>query len=1006
MSRYFEETLLTNAWVYNGRGQVASMTPDNGPSTGTTMITIDGQNLCATNALDVTSMTIAGETAAIQQQSPTQIVAEVTGPNVNRSGKVIIESLRYGTTETSGEFSFYDSSVGGMTPNNGPEAGGGQVRICAAPGGRLGTGTDITNVYFDGSAVSMVSQDATSVVVQVAEHVAGAVDVVVCSEVYGTRTETNGYTYNAAGNITSITPNNLPQRTMGIQVVIAGTNLCNGSAADVTSITLAGVPARSIDSVSATSITVTAPSLSERTGNVIVQSISHGQTIIYDGIAYVAPSITDVSPNNGPSAGGNSVTISGEWLSYNDDVTSVTLNGQPASITAQSATELTVTADAGSVGTGDVIVHSSLFGTITGKNDYTYNKAGSISSLTPSEAPLNSQRKITIYGQNLCSDAGAVESVTLAGVAASIVTYTPQSIVVTCGETTTEKTGDVVIETRYNGTMTMTDGFSYVKPVISSLSPSDGPLAGGTEVTITGTRLSLAGDVHSVKLNGVVATVKSQKSDELVVLTGAADSAGTGTVEIDSSYYGNTTKSDAYTYNPAGTISEVTPVDMPVNAEKTVIITGENLCKTTEDITVTLAGVPATVGGYSATRIEVTCGESSSVVSGDVVVSSPSCGTTTKSAAFTYLKPEITSVSPDNGPLEGGNIITIRGSGLSASNDASVTINGIMATMLTQSSDVITVRISAAATAGISDVVVQSTHYGTTTAYDGYTYNAQGVVNSVYPVVVPQHVDNVRVTLTGNNLCDGSDITAVKVAGVSASIVSKSATEVVIEAPAHAAETADIEIVSTHYGTTVKMAAFEYVASNINGIDPASGPRNGGNRVVLDGNWMSWNDDVTSVTLNGIVAEIVSQTADRITVIAGEADNVGVGDVVVQSTYFGTLTLHDGYTYNPVGAITDVSPTRMNVSGGRSVTITGTDMCDGTTNDVTVTLAGVMATIDSVSCTQIVVIAKRATGPIVGDVVVTSIKRGELVEPNDFEYVLPSNSLQPVYMLLLLQDAE
>ena len=76
------------------------------------------------------------------------------------------------------------------------------------------------------------------------------------------------------------------------------------------------------------------------------------------------------------------------------------------------------------------------------------------------------------------------------------------------------------------------------------------------------------------------------------------------------------------------------------------------------------------------------------------------------------------------------------------------------------------------------------------------------------------------------------------------------------------------------------------------------------------------------------------------------------------------------------------------VTGGFSVAITGTNLCDGTLGDVTnVMLAGVAATVTGVNgSTQIVVTAGAAGSPGLGDVRVFSASHGETVRSQAFTY--------------------
>lgn len=81
----------------------------------------------------------------------------------------------------------------------------------------------------------------------------------------------------------------------------------------------------SILSQTANDVTVLClPSLVSLTGNVVVQSVTMGTTVLKDGFRYrlVTNSITSIEPTQGPATGGNSVTILGSKLGSNDDITS------------------------------------------------------------------------------------------------------------------------------------------------------------------------------------------------------------------------------------------------------------------------------------------------------------------------------------------------------------------------------------------------------------------------------------------------------------------------------------------------------------------------------------------------------------------------------------------------------------------------------------------------------------------------------------------------------------
>ena len=69
-----------------------------------------------------------------------------------------------------------------------------------------------------------------------------------------------------------------------------------------------------------------------------------------------------------------------------------------------------------------------------------------------------------------------------------------------------------------------------------------------------------------------------------------------------------------------------------------------------------------------------------------------------------------------------------------------------------------------------------------------------------------------QVTITGTNLCNGSDVTSVTLNGIEVtSIDSQSTTQIVVTAAAGVAGTGDVVVQSTSYGTTSKTDAFEYL---------------------------------------------------------------------------------------------------------------------------------------------------------------------------------------------------
>ncbi len=170
-------------------------------------------------------------------------------------------------------------------------------------------------------------------------------------------------------------------------------------------------------------------------------------------------------------------------------------------------------------------------------------------------------------------------------------------------------------------------------------------------------------------------------------------------------------------------------------------------------------------------------------------------------------------------------------------------------------------------------------------------------------------------------------------------------------------------------------------------ISPASGPDIGGTLVALTNGSLGQLGDITNVLVGGYAAgSIITQDTTWVRFTTPPPPHpTGTVDVVVQSMSMGETTFSNAYTYNPAGALEAVSPT--SGARGAQVTITGSNLCNG--SDVTnVVICGAAATnIASQSSTQVVVwIGGGTPGP--GDVEVYSTSYGMTVSNNAFTYLM------------------
>ncbi len=122
-----------------------------------------------------------------------------------------------------------------------------------------------------------------------------------------------------------------------------------------------------------------------------------------------------------------------------------------------------------------------------------------------------------------------------------------------------------------------------------------------------------------------------------------------------------TNKSASFTYLPAPTTTKISPAVGPTSGHTVVTITGSEFV---EGSTVKFGSVSALEVTYvssTSLRAETPAASAGSV---KVTVTTPS-GTSKSKLSFTYhaAPPTVTSVSPDSGPVAGGTLVTVYGSG-------------------------------------------------------------------------------------------------------------------------------------------------------------------------------------------------------------------------------------------------------------------------------------------------------------------------------------------------------
>lgn len=239
-----------------------------------------------------------------------------------------------------------------------------------------------------------------------------------------------------------------------------------------------------------------------------------------------------ISPNQGSTAGGTTVTITGTNLG---GATAVKFGTKNATITANTATSVTVTSPSG---TGTVPVTVTTPGGTSNPLQFFYVGAPFKSTLSPVSGVTAGGNTVTITGTGLTT----ASAVNFGANAATPTVVNDGQLTVTVPAGAAAGPVSVSVTTA-GGT---NNGFSYTyidAPTVTTLNPNSGPATGGTVVTVTGTNLSTT---TSVDIGGTLAPFSVISDTSLSVVT-PPGTAGAVDVTVTTSG-GAATLDDGFTY--------------------------------------------------------------------------------------------------------------------------------------------------------------------------------------------------------------------------------------------------------------------------------------------------------------------------------------------------------------------------------------------------------------------------------------------------------------------------
>lgn len=893
---------------------LTALSPDRGPLSGGALITLTGAGFVPGTTVSVGGSPCTGLTLTSTTSASCQTPAGAAGPAdvivTNPGGPSSALTFTYDPVPT----------LTALNPAAGPTAGGITLDLTGA-GFVAGMTVSVDGVADACKPLTVTSQTAASCTLPA--HAAATVPIVVTTP--GGASSSLPFDYDDVPSLTSLSPVQGP-RAGGTTLLLKGTSFVAGM-----TVSVGGVPCTPVTVIKTSEAKCTTPPGATGSANVVV--ITPGGTaptpltFTYDDI----PRLSAVSPNQGPTLGGDTITLTG--ASFIAGATTVDIGGQACTaVQVASDTTLTCVTPASAAGPQNVTVTTP--GGVSGPAVYTYDDVPRLTAVSPLQGPLAGGTVITLTGTAFVASA---TTVTVGGLPCANVQ------VVSATEATCETPANVAagiqpVLLSTPGGASQPQYFTYDDaPTLTAVSPRQGPLAGGTLITLTGAAF-LPGST-TVTVDGQPCTGITVASDtRLTCTTPAAATAGVKDVQVSTP--GGDSNRQPFTYDDIPTLTSVSPDQGPLASGTRITLTGAAF-GTKGDTTVW-------VGGQECKKLEVLSDSELRCttppgVAGPAAVVVKTAGGASNTQYFTYDDvPTLVSVSPDQGPERGGTLITLTGAAFVAGS-TTVDLDGQPCTGVTVADDATLSCTTPANPTGVRYITV--TTPGGASNPLAFTYDPAPTVNAVSPLQGPL-AGGTLITLAGANFIPGS--TSITVGGQPCTGLSVlSATAATCTTPPGAAGPAALVVTTPGGASTPATFTYDNVPA-VTAITPTQGPLSGGTVITLTGS--AFIAGSTSVTVGGQPCAGVTVAPDA-TLSCTTPPGVGGAAAVVVTTPGGASTPVT-FTYDNVPSLTDISPREGPDSGGTTLSLQGGAFIAGSTS----------VTVGGQPCADVVVISQdRAT---------------------------------------------
>ena len=445
----------------------------------------------------------------------------------------------------------------------------------------------------------------------------------------------------------------------------------------------------------------------------------------------------------------------------------------------------------------------------------------SLESLFPVDGPSSGRTTVQIFGEGFTPES----EVYFGSQRAPDMTFIDDDELEVITPTNTSGTVSVKVINQ-NGTATLVDAFTYVDPItVTRVDPDRSPTRGGMPFAIEGA--GFEGEVFVTVGNRSAVEVQVVSDTRLTGIT-PPNPEGVADVRVTSEV-GSILAEDAITYYVQTRIDDIHPGAGASAGGDTVTITGAGF---DSESVVTIGGAAATVVDQTATQLDVL---TPAGVAGpaNVRVFSNDNGSATVVGGYLYIDDptdptfDVIDVEPDHGPVAGGQVAVVRGTGFGSVNQ--VAIGGTIAPILDATDNSLRVEVPAGFGGQVADVVVTTGDPLTETLTGAYTYHA------AFDTVAPNQGDAAggeSVVLTGRGFDAGA---RVFFGSIEATVTNVDGNTITVTTPPGAGGSVDVVVEQLGYEVRLADSFFYTAPLDVFAITPRRGARAGGTVVTITG---------------------------------------------------------------------------------------------------------------------------------------------------------------------------